>query len=84
MLRYGLLGGTRPALPWEFFLTLGGSCLGAGALFAILFPLWSTYAWAGITETAAFAVAGGVLVAVGVVRRRRSKNSSRPPYLDGP
>jgi len=38
MLRWGLLGGSRPALPWEFFVTLGGALLAAAVLFAFLYP----------------------------------------------
>ena len=72
MLRYGLLGGTRPPLPWEFFVTIGGAGLAAGGLFVALFPFWRAYPLVGLIETAAFGVAGSVLIAVGGVRRRRT------------
>lgn len=72
MLRYGLLGGTRPPLPWEFFITLGGAALVAGVLYVVLFPFWSTYPAVGLVETAAFGVAGSILIAVGGIRRGRT------------
>lgn len=36
MLRYGLLGGERPTLPWKFFVTLGGALLLTAVLFVFL------------------------------------------------
>jgi uncharacterized membrane protein YhhN len=71
MLRYGLLGGSLGPLPWQIFITLGGAFLAAGLIFAVLFPLWSTYAWAGALEMGVSLVVGAVLLAVGWARRSR-------------
>lgn len=76
MLRYGLLGGARPPLPWEFFVSTGGGALGAGALFAVWFPLWSSDPWAGLVELAGFVVLGTTLIVVGA--RRKSRSRRRP------
>lgn len=72
MLRYGLLGGVRPTVPWEVFVSLGGGLFLAAVLFVLLFPLWSSYFLLGLAETGGFVVAGGLLVAAGVNRRRRT------------
>ncbi len=76
MLRYGLLGGSRPPLPWEFFITIGGASIAADLLFTVLYPLWNTFAWAGAIETGVFLIVGGVLVAVGPSRRSRDQRRS--------
>jgi len=76
MLRYGLLGGSRPNLPWEFFISMGGALVAAGLLFTVLYPLWSTYAWVGLLEMGVFLIAGCVLLAAGLVRRRRGLRKS--------
>ena len=79
MLRYGLLGGTRPPMPWEFFVTLGGAlCLAAG-LFALLFPLWSTYPGLGLGEAGTFLLAGAILLGMGFRRRRQDRQRPRDP-----
>ena len=76
MLRYGLLGGTRPTLPWEFFVSLGGGLFLAGALFGLLFfPLWGGYSPAGWILLGCFVGAGGILVAAGMIRRSRAATS---------
>jgi hypothetical protein len=80
MLRYGLLGGARPPLPWEFFASLGGGMVGAGVLFVLLYPWWTTFLALGIGELAVFEVAGGTLLGLGAARRARkgSPDSGRP------
>jgi membrane protein implicated in regulation of membrane protease activity len=77
MLRFWLLGGHRPTVPWQLFLTLGGGLLAAGVLFALLFPLWSTYAWAGVAEVAVFLIASTALLTIGAVRRQRAVREER-------
>jgi hypothetical protein len=69
MLRYGLLGGERPTLPWEFFVTLGGALLLTAVLFVFLYPLWTNYFLVGLIETGIFVIAGAVLVSIGALRR---------------
>ena len=69
MLRFWLLGGRRPTLPWEFFITIGGALFGTSALFVLLYPLWDSYFWLGIGETLLFVIAAVVLVVLGLVRR---------------
>jgi hypothetical protein len=68
MLRFWLLGGQRPTLPWEFFITIGGALFGASVLFVFLFPFWTTYFWPGVAEVSLFVLAAAVLVTLGVVR----------------
>jgi hypothetical protein len=77
MLRYGLLGGSRPKLPWEFFVSLGGGTLGAGGMFVFLYPLWGSYFVLGLVEVVVFAGIGGALVTVGGLRRRREARRTR-------
>ena len=76
-MRFGLLGGRRPTVPWEFYVTLGGALLGASILFAILFPFWAVYPWAGIAEIVVFLLAAGILLAIGILRRRREAREER-------
>ena len=72
MLRFGLLGGSRPRAPWELYVTVGGACLLAGILFAALFGSWRSLFVLGLAEDAGFGVAGLTLVAVGLRRRKQS------------
>jgi hypothetical protein len=69
MLRFWLLGGKWPTLPWEFFITIGGALFATSALFVLLYPLWGSYFWVGIGETLLFVIAAVVLVVLGIVRR---------------
>jgi hypothetical protein len=73
VIRYGLWGGARPPVPWEFFVTIGGAALAAGTAFVVIFPLWNSYPVLGYAETAVYAVAGSALVVAGLVRRSRTK-----------
>ena len=73
MLRFWLLGGRRPILPWEFFVSIGGALFGASALFVFLFPLWNTYFWLGAGEAFMFVGAAVVLVVLGLVRRAETE-----------
>jgi hypothetical protein len=82
MLRWGLLGGERPPLPWEFFVALGGAVLGVcPVLLALLFPWWATYPILGLLELAVFVTAGAALLAAGADRRRAESRATlaRPP-----
>ena len=76
MLRYGLLGGVRPTVPWEFLVSLGGGLFLAAVLFAHLYPLRSSYPLLGWVETSGFLGAGTILVAAGATRRRRATTSA--------
>ena len=76
MIRWGLLGGKWPDSPWELFVTLGGALLGAGLVFLLLFPQWSSAAALGALELAAFLLAGGVLLGIGLQRRARGPKRS--------
>ena len=76
MLRYGLAGGIRPTLPWEFFASLGGGLFLAGALYGLLFfPLWGGYSPFGWILLGCFFGAGSILVAAGMTRRNRATTS---------
>jgi hypothetical protein len=55
---------------------MGGALVAAGLLFTVLYPLWSTYAWVGLLEMGVFLIAGCVLLAAGLVRRRRGLRKS--------
>ena len=79
MLRYGLLGGTRPRVPWELLVTIGGASAGAGLAFAVLFPLWRTDVVLGAVELAVFEAVGAGLLMVGWLRRRSAPRSVVPP-----
>jgi len=70
MLRWGLFGGAWPNAPWEVFVTLGGALVGSSVMFVLLFPLWKSYPWVGVTETSVFLGAAGMLLAIGIRRRR--------------
>jgi len=72
MLRFWLLGGVRPTIPWELLITLGSALVLAGGMFVFLFPLWTTYPVVGVFETAIFVALGGALLAIGAARRARS------------
>jgi hypothetical protein len=76
MIRFWLLGGVWPTVPWEFFVTIGGALFGTAVLFVFLFPLWSTYPVVGAIELGIFVGAGAVLLAAGLLRR---KHTLRPP-----
>ena len=77
VLRWGLLSGERPPLPWEFFVSIGGALLLAGPVFvAVAYPWWSSLPVLGWLEVAISLVAGGGMVAAGVVRRNHG--SRRP------
>ena len=76
MLRFGLLGGSRPSVPWEFYVTIGSALLAAAGLFALLFPLWSTLPVAGAAESAVFVLAGGILLGIGIRRRKGTAHQS--------
>jgi len=79
MLRWWLLGGRWPPLPWELFITLGAAVLAAGGLFAFLFPLWGAYPWVGFIEVGIFGVAGCTLIGFGAVRRSRGVPAESTP-----
>jgi hypothetical protein len=75
MIRFGLLGGRWGPIPWELFVTLGGSCLGAAALFVWLESPWLPGSWYRLVGWVPLTVAGLALVAVGAGRRSRSRGS---------
>jgi hypothetical protein len=71
MIRFLLLGGRFGPVPWTILTALGGSFLGAAALFALLYPLWSTYFPVGLIVVGGLVTVGLALLAVGAHRRRR-------------
>ncbi len=79
MLRYGLLGGARPKMPWELFVTIGAASAGAGLAFAVLFPLWTTYFALGAVELGVFEAIGAGLLTAGWLRRRGASRGAVPP-----
>ena len=79
MIRYSLLGGTVGPVPWEMFVTMGGSLLAAAALFPLLFPLWSTWPLVGVAMTLVFATPGIVLLLLGAHRRKHDPRKPRVP-----
>jgi len=82
VLRWGLLGGERPPLPWEFFVAIGGAVLAVcPVLFVLLFPWWAQFPVLGLVELAVFLAAGTALLLVGLLRRR---TGDRPPPRPAP
>ena len=69
MIRFLLLGGRWGPVPWRFFVALGGACLLAAVLFALLNPTWAIYPVVGETETAVLVVIAATLLVVGLYRR---------------
>jgi hypothetical protein len=76
MIRFLLLGGRWGPVPWTFFVALGGACLFATVLFALLDPTWSTYPTVGWLEVSLLAVISATLLAVGLHRRARELRRS--------
>jgi len=79
MLRFWLLGGRWPRVPWELLVTLGGALLGTFVLFVILFPFWSLYPIEGAIELGIFVIAGAVLLSSGFARRRAEVRAQQAP-----
>ena len=77
MIRWFLLGGRWPAVPWEVLLVLGGAALGAGGAFVLLFPLWRSYPVLGYLEVGIYLAVGVGLVVAALVRRGRGAHE--PP-----
>jgi hypothetical protein len=78
MLRFWLLGGFWPTLPWEFFVTMGGAFFGAAVLFPFLFPLWTSYPIVGYIELGFFLAAGVWLLTTGLLRRKHTPRRGSP------
>jgi len=77
MIRFLLLGGRWGPVPWQVFVVLGFSCLGAAGLFWALYPRWTSDPVLGGIEEGILGAASVVLVAIGA--RRRQKDRSNDP-----
>lgn len=66
--------GPPAPLAWELYVAIGGGLIGAAVVFAAIYPDWGADPWLAFFELSVFVGVGGVLLALGRRRRRRSRS----------